>query len=126
MTDFTVKNKDGTVDKKETARLKYNAARLKDMVAKKTDMFGKVRAPRLIDIPKEAILAGARQLLAGAGAKQSQTELQLKRIAKQIQKKYLGKFPPVDTTSAPKKKASGGKVKKTYAMGGGIRKANYK
>ena len=45
MTDFTVKNKDGTVDKKETARLKANAARLKTMV--KTNMHGDVRKQRV-------------------------------------------------------------------------------
>ena len=38
----------------------------------------------------------------------------MKRIAKKIQKKYAGK---------PKPLASGGKVKKAYAMGGGMRKA---
>ena len=103
MADFTVKNKDGTVNKKETSRLKYNAHRLKEMVRRKTDMFGRVRGPRLIDIPKDAILAGARQLLAIGGAKGSQTELQMKRIAKKIQKKYLGKPSPL---------ASGGTIRK--------------
>lgn len=112
MADITVKNKDGTIDKKETARLKKNANMLKDMI--KTDFMGNVREQRITEIPRDAIIAGARQLLATAGGKRSQTELQMKRIAKKIQKKYAGK---------PKPLASGGKVKKAYAMGGGMRKA---
>ena len=117
MADFTVKNKDGTVDKKETSRLKSNAALLKEMVRTKTDMFGKVRGPRISEIPLEAFIAGARQLLAIGGAKRSQTELQMKRIVKKIQKKYLGKPPPFEVY------AHGGKVHtKAYAKGGGVRK----
>ena len=112
MADITVKNKDGTIDKKETARLKKNANMLRNMI--KTDFMGNVRGQRITEIPRDAIIAGARQLLAAAGSNQSQTELQLKRVAKQIQKKYAGK---------PKPLASGGKVKKAYAMGGGMRKA---
>tara|TARA_R110002033_G_C3729741_1_gene223850 strand:+ start:199 stop:546 length:348 start_codon:yes stop_codon:yes gene_type:complete len=111
MGDFTVKDKDGKVNKEETARLKYNAATLKRLI--KTDFMGNVRDQRISEIPRDAILAGARQAMAIGGSEHAQTELQMKRIAKKIQKKYLGKPSPL---------AHGGSVKK-YAYGGGIRKA---
>jgi hypothetical protein len=101
MADFTVKNKDGTVNKKETARLKYNATILKRLI--KTDFMGNVRDQRISEIPRDAILAGARQVMAIGGSEHAQTELQMKRIAKKIQKKYLGKSPPL---------ASGGTIRK--------------
>mgnify|MGYP003649946845 CR=1 FL=1 len=124
MTDFTVKNKDGTVDKKETARLKANAARLKTMV--KTNMHGDVRKQRVSEIPGDLIMQGARKLMSvmpGKVGEEGKQQLLMKKIANQIQKKLAGSGKPGST---PNPLASGGKVKKTYAMGGGIRKANYK
>jgi hypothetical protein len=59
----------------------------------------------------------------GKVGEEGKQQLLMKKIANQIQKKLAGSGKPGST---PSPLASGGKVKKTYAMGGGIRKANYK
>jgi hypothetical protein len=105
MATVTIKNKDGSINKKETARLKRNARLLETMVKK--DMFGNVRGKRITEIPRDAILTGARKLMSiipGSVGKEGKTQLQLERVSKQISKKLKGKSFNITN------KAKGGKV----------------
>jgi|TARA_R110000764_G_scaffold96081_1_gene180090 hypothetical protein len=108
MVDFTVKNKDGTVDKDETARLKANAARLKTMV--KTNMHGDVRKQRVSEIPGDLIMQGARKLMSvmpGKVGEEGKQQLLMKKIANQIQKK-LGNKKNAKPGSSPTPLRNGG------------------
>ena len=87
MAVITVKNKDGTVNKKETARVKENA-RLMELERKK-DMFGKTRKKRITEIPRDAIIQGTRKIMSiipGAVGRAGKKQLMLNRMAKEVDK----------------------------------------
>ena len=84
---ITVKNKDGTVNKKETARVKENA-RLMELERKK-DMFGKTIKKRITEIPRDAIIQGTRKIMSiipGAVGRAGKKQLMLNRMAKEVDK----------------------------------------
>ena len=99
MATITIKNKDGSVNKKETARLKRNANMLEDMIKK--DFMGNIRKKRITEIPRDAVLQGARKLMSimpGSVGEEGKKQLMLKRIANQVMKSRL------------QNKASGGRI----------------
>ena len=90
MATITIKNKDGSVNKKETARLKRNANMLEDMIKK--DFMGNIRKKRITEIPRDAVLQGARKLMSimpGSVGEEGKKQLMLKRIANQVMKSRL-------------------------------------
>ena len=80
-----VKNKDGTVNKKETARVKYNNEWLKSEI--KRDMFG--RAKKNQTGLKDLALKGFRKVMSvvpGTIGKEGKRQMQIKRIADKVAK----------------------------------------
>jgi hypothetical protein len=87
-----IKNKDGTINKKETARLKKNARLMEN--ERKKDMFGNTRKPRIGDIPTDALFRGVRKVMSimpGAVGRIGKRDLMLNRIAKEVDKHNLEK-----------------------------------
>ena len=112
MAKITVKNKDGTVNKKETERIKKNTKLMK--LERKKDMFGNTRKKRMTEIPRDAIITGVRKvmsLMPGSIGKEGKNQLMLNRIAKEVDKQTM------------KKKMYGGKVHKK-PMGGKVYKVD--
>ena len=100
-----VKNKDGTVNKKETARVKYNNEWLKSEI--KRDMFG--RAKKNQTGLKDLALKGFRKVMSvvpGTIGKEGKRQMQIKRIADKVAK-----------YERAKKKSMGGKVYKVDNSG---------
>jgi len=112
MAKITVKNKDGTVNKKETERIKKNTKLMK--LERKKDMFGNTRKKRMTEIPRDSIITGVRKvmsLMPGSIGKEGKNQLMLNRIAKEVDKQTM------------KKKMYGGKVTKR-PMGGKVYKVD--
>tara|TARA_R110002012_G_scaffold300742_1_gene500699 strand:- start:14 stop:370 length:357 start_codon:yes stop_codon:yes gene_type:complete len=85
-----VKNADGTVNKKETARIKENTRRMEN--ERKTDMFGKSRKKRITEVPRDALIKGVRNVMSvipGQVGKRGKEDLMLNRMAKEVDKNYL-------------------------------------
>jgi hypothetical protein len=119
MATVTIKNKDGTVNKEETSRLKRNASMLETMI--KRDFMGKIRKKRITEIPRDAILQGARKLMSimpGSIGEEGKRQLMLKRISKKVMKHKLNKNN--STGGKVIKKAGGGKIMQGYKKGGKV------
>ena len=117
MTDFKVKNKDGTINKEEKARIKKNTKLME--LERKKDMFGKPRKKRITEIPRDAVIKTVRKVMSKMSGKigdQGKKQLALNRMAKEIDKKTMEK-------KSMQKKMYGGKVTKR-PMGGKVYKVD--
>ena len=119
MTDFKVKNKDGTINKEEKARIKKNTKLME--LERKKDMFGKPRKKRITEIPRDAVIKTVRKVMSKMPGKigdQGKKQLALNRMAKELDKKTMEK-------KSMQKKMYGGKVTKR-PMGGKVYKDTVK
>ena len=111
---ITVKNKDGTIDKKETARVKENA-RLMELERTK-DMFGNSKKPNISQQIADPFKKGVRKVMSvmpGAVGRIGKRDLMLNRMAKEVDKHYLEKKSKGGSLSGSKLVASfykGGKI----------------
>jgi|10_taG_2_1085330.scaffolds.fasta_scaffold166743_2 hypothetical protein len=133
MAKITVKNKDGTINKKETARLKRNAKLME--LERKKDMSGKTRKQRITEIPRDAIIKGTRKIMSimpGEVGREGKKQLRLNRMAKEVDKQIRRKKELKDSGKVKKPMlspglmgpvASGGRVTKR-PMGGKVYKVD--